>query len=108
MYVNLDELESRVKLLETEVHRLGGELRTNTALTQQVATSQAEMAKDTAEIVAIFSEARAAFRLFDRLMRFVRYVVTVVLPVGVLFGALYILFTGKPASWIEALRVIVR
>jgi len=108
MHPSLEELDRRLGLVEGEVHRLGGELRANTVLTQQVAAAQTEIAKDTAEIVEIFKEARGAFRLFDRVMHGARYIVTVVLPVVTLCGALYFLVTGRPSSWVEALRVIVK
>lgn len=102
-------LEDRVEELERRMDTSDRERMSMLALLERNQETIEQVANDTQELRELWTEARAAFRLFSRLVSVGRWLVKfVVLPVALLLGALYAwTHEGRPPAWLHSITRIV-
>lgn len=111
-----DDHSARLAVVETRLSTVEGTLglfrRESDDMKKTINETAAkvdEIGRDTKEIVFYWSEARSAFRLFNRLAWLMRgFIKFVVLPMAVLLAALYAWTHGGQApSWLTQLLKVI-
>ena len=98
----LDALEKRMDTAERERLSMIEMVKRNTELTEGIA-------EDTQSLRQFLTEAAGAFRLLERISNGVRkFFKYVVLPLAVIVGIPWLLFSGELPSWLRTLAALLK